>query len=358
VNANLSHLVVGLEASLRDVMACVDRNAKGIALIVDEDHHLIGTITDGDLRRAILSGFDLNLPVQKLMERRADTPYPVPLTAPMQTSDAELLHLMNERGLRHIPLVDDAGRVVDIALLSNLVKEYELPLAAVVMAGGFGTRLRPLTEDLPKPMLPVGDRPLLEWTLEQLRRAGIRRVNVTTHYKAEKITNYFGDGQQFGVELSYVTEECPLGTAGALGLIEARGEPLLVINGDILARVDYRAMLEHHRGRCAEMTVAVGQYETQVPYGVLDVDGDRVQRLREKPTLTFLVNAGIYLLEPSVVRCIPNGKRFDMTELIQQLLDERRPVSTFPIIGYWLDIGKHGDYVQAQEDALRGRFAS
>jgi len=356
--ADLSRLLVGPDASLREVMACVDRNAKGIALVVDQERCLIGTVTDGDLRRAILARLDLNLPVRTLLEQRAGTPYAIPLTAPMGTPDAHLLHLMNERSVRHIPLVDEAGRVVDIGLLGDLVKEYELPLSAVVMAGGYGTRLRPLTEELPKAMLPVGDRPLMQVIIEQLRQAGIRRVNVTTHYRPEKISDYFGDGRGFGVELNYVTEDRPLGTAGGLGLVAASEEPLLVINGDILARVDFRAMLEHHREHGAEMTVAVRQYDVPVPYGVIETEGARVRRLREKPIFNFLVNAGIYLLEPAVVRSIPNGRRFDMTELIQRLLDEGRPVATFPIVGYWLDVGKHGDYVQAQEDVKSGRFTT
>lgn len=353
---DLSRLLVGPDASLREVMACVDRNAKGIALVVDQERRLIGTVTDGDLRRAILAGMDLDLPAQTLLDRRPPTPYPSPLTAPANTSDAESLRMMNQFGVRQIPMVDEAGRVLDVAFLGDLVKEYELPLSAVVMAGGYGTRLQPLTEDLPKPMLPVGGRPLMEHIVRQLRDSGIRQVSITTHFKPDAIIQHFGNGEKFGVEINYVNEDRPLGTAGALGLIEATGEPLLVINGDILARVDYRAMLEHHREHRADLTVAVRQYDIQVPYGVIDAEGARVRRLQEKPTVTFLVNAGIYLLESTIVRHIPNGQRFDMTDLIQRLLDEGRAVTTFPIIGYWLDIGKVGDYVRAQEDVKEGRF--
>jgi len=356
--ADLSRLLIRPDASLREVMACLDRNAKGIALVVDQEQRLIGTVTDGDLRRAVLAGLNLDLSVRTLLERRSGTPYPTPVTASAETSDAELLRMMNESGLRHIPLVDEGGHIVDVALLSDLVKEYELPLRAVVMAGGYGTRLRPLTEDIPKPMLPVGDRPLMHVIIDQLRSAGIRRVHVATHYQPERIRSYFGDGEDFGVELSYVREDRPLGTAGALGLLTASEEPLLVINGDILARVDFRAMLEHHREHRADMTMAVRQYGVRLPYGVVESDGAHVRRIREKPNLAFLVNAGIYLLEPATIRHIPSGERFDMTELIQRLLDRGRPVVSFPIVGYWLDIGNHGDYVQAQEDVKQGRFTA
>jgi len=354
---DLAALLADRETSIRDVMAILDRNAKGIALIVDSDHRLIGTVTDGDIRRAILATIDLDQPVQALLDRRAATQQIDPFTAPVGTPLAELLRMMNEHQLRQVPLLDAAGRVADLVLLSDLVRTYELPLTAVVMAGGFGARLQPLTDDLPKPMLPLGGRPLMQLIIEQLRQSGIRRVNVTTHYKPEKITKYFGDGHDFGVELNYVTEDHPLGTAGALRLIGASDEPLLVINGDILARVDFRAMLEHHREHQADMTVAVRDHEVPVPYGVIESEGTYVRCVREKPVLKFQVNAGIYMLEPSVVQHIPNGQS-DMTHLIQRLLEDGRPVVTFPMAGYWLDIGKMGDYAQAQEDVKSGRIAT
>ena len=353
---NLAGLLLTSQASVREVMTTLNANAKGIVLIVDADRRLIGTVTDGDIRRAILASVEVDLPVQVLLDRRATREHPDPLTASAGTADTELLRMMNEHGLRHIPLLDSDGRVVDLVLLSDLVKAYELPLTAVVMAGGFGARLLPLTQDLPKPMLPVGDRPLMHLIIDQLRGAGIRRVNVTTHYQPEKISSYFGDGENFGVELNYVTEANPLGTAGALGLIRASDEPLLVMNGDILARVNFRAMLDYHREHGAEITIAVRQHEMVVPYGVIDAEGPHVRRLREKPVMTALVNAGIYILEPNVVRVIPTDQRFDMTQLIQRLLDDGRSVVMFPIAGYWLDIGKMGDYVQAQEDVKTGRF--
>lgn len=354
---DLADLLADRQTSIRDVMAILDRNAKGITLVVDSDRRLIGTVTDGDIRRAILATIDLDLPVQVLLDRRAATQRIDPLTAPVGTPHAELLRMMNEHQLRQIPLLDNAGRVADVVLLSDLVRAYELPLTAVVMAGGFGARLQPLTDDLPKPMLPLGGRPLMQLIIEQLSQSGIRRVNVTTHYKPEKITSYFGDGQGFGVELNYVMEDHPLGTAGALRLIGASDEPLLVINGDILARVDFRAMLEHHREHRADMTVAVRQHEVPVPYGVIESEGMHVRCVREKPVLKLQVNAGIYMLEPAVVRHIPNGQS-DMTHLIQRLLADGRPVVTFPMAGYWLDIGKIGDYAQAQEDVKSGRFAT
>jgi dTDP-glucose pyrophosphorylase len=344
--------------TIREALVLIDRGTRGIALVTDAEQRLLGTITDGDVRRAMLESISLDSPVSQLLARKADR-YVRPVTAPVGTSEAALLHLMHEHVVHQIPLVDAESRVVDLVTMDDLVADEEaLPMQAVIMAGGFGQRLRPLTEDLPKPMLPVGDRPLMERTIEQLRSAGIRRVNVTTHYLPEKISDHFGDGTAFGVELNYVSEETPLGTAGALGLMAAPNEPLLVINGDVLTRVNFRAMLDYHRKHGADLTVAVREFIMQVPYGVVDADGGNVTAVREKPDVHFLVNAGIYLLEPSVYQFIEQGTRADMTDLIHRLLEAKRVVSSFPIHEYWLDIGQHSDYERAQEDVRIGKFES
>ncbi len=352
----LANFAVGMNHSIRDVMERIDRNAKGIALVLDDSRHLIATVTDGDIRRAMLAGLDLDLPVGELLARRAPLPGHGPVIAALGTPDATLLHMMNKHVVRQIPLVDQEGRVADVALLSELVKEYELPLRAVVMAGGYGTRLQPLTDELPKPMLPVGDRPLLELIVEQLREAGIRKVNLTTHYKGEVIANHFKDGQDFGVEIRYVKEDQPLGTAGALSLLEHSDEPLLVINGDILTRVDFRAMLNFHREHEADLTIAVRQYEFNVPYGVVETDGVAVKAFCEKPVVRQFINAGIYLLNPSVCRLIPKLQAYDIPDLVERLLKECRSVVCFPIREYWLDIGKGDHYDQAKADIATGRY--
>jgi NDP-sugar pyrophosphorylase family protein len=205
-------------------------------------------------------------------------------------------------------------------------------------------------------MLPIGDKPLLELIIGQLRDSGIHRVHVTTHYLPETITGYFGDGKSFGVDISYVSETRPLGTAGALKLMKTLDEPLLVINGDILSRIDFRDMLAYHTAHRPDLTIGVRHYDIQVPYGVVDFDGPRVRAIREKPVLDFLVNAGIYLIEPSISRYIPDDLRFDMTDLVQCLLNEGRLVVGFPIVEYWLDVGQHADYERAQQDVKNGRL--
>jgi dTDP-glucose pyrophosphorylase/CBS domain-containing protein len=340
------------DVSIHDAIAVIDRAAKGITIVVDDSQRLIGTITDGDVRRFILANGSLDAPVAALLAGR---PGSTRATKAEAGTDSEtLLALMRERSIRHIPLVDSEDVVHGLVVLEDLLPTDPFPLRAVVMAGGYGTRLKPLTDDMPKPMLSIGGRPLMERIIDQLRDAGIQHVNVTTHYRPDKIRDHFGDGSAFGVDLQYVNEDLPLGTAGALALVEQSESPLLVINGDILTQVNFRAMLEYHREQKADMTVAVRRYDVDVPYGVVESEAGLVQRLSEKPQLRFFVNAGIYLLEPTALRMIPSGRKFDMTDLIQLLLESERRVASFAIREYWLDIGQHADYVRAEEDSRNG----
>lgn len=346
----LSSLFISSDQSIRAAMQCIDRGSCGIALVVDSEGKLQGTITDGDVRRAILSGTDLESPVSFILSKKISSPYPKPVTASEETEASVLVELMQENLLRQIPILDKEGRVKDLVMIDDLMPNKDLSIQAIIMAGGMGTRLRPLTEDIPKPMLPVGGKPLIELLVKQLCQSGIRRVNIATHYKSEVILNHFGDGRAFGVDLNYVNEDKPLGTAGALGLMGVPREPLLVINGDILTQVDFRSMLAYHQEHRSDMTVGVKQYEIKVPYGVVECEGSRVSALKEKPQTQFLVNAGIYLLEPRVYDFIPNGEHFNMTDLIQRLIDSNLMVISFPIIEYWLDIGQHSNYEKAQND--------
>ena len=354
-STDLDAVSIHQDQSIRDALTVIDRNRRGIALVLDDRRRLLGTLTDGDLRRAILAGAALDTPLTVALERKGNA---APVTARTDANHATLLSTMREKGIRHLPLLNDDGAVGGLVTLDELLPDEVIPLQAVIMAGGFGKRLHPLTESLPKPMLPVGDKPVMELLVNQLRNAGIQTVNVTTHFEPEKIKDHFGDGSNFGVSMNYVSEESPLGTAGSLRLLEGSNEPLLVINGDILTQVDFRAMLAFHREHKADVTVAVRQYDFQVPYGVIECAGSMVRTVHEKPVFNFFVNAGIYLLEPSVRECIPHGERFDMTDLIDHLLATQRPVASFPIVEYWLDIGQHADYEQAQEDVRSGKFES
>ena len=346
---------VKLETTIEQTIEVIQKGGEGICLIIDNKKRLICPVTDGDIRRAILKKVPLNSPVSKLLELRS---YPQPTVAPAGTPHDELLKIMREKMLRHIPLLDKQGRVVELVWISELLKEeLDLPMSAVVMAGGKGERLVPLTKKIPKPMLPLEDRPVMERIIGQLRKSGIKKVDITTNYKSDVIKNYFGNGASFGVDINYIDEDQPLGTAGSLGLLESPQQPILVINGDVLTQLNFRAMYDFHKAHDAVMTVGVRKCEFKVPYGVVELNHDvEITEILEKPIQTFIVNAGIYLLEPNVFKYIPPGQPYQMPDLVDRLIKEKQKVISFPIQEYWLDIGHPEDYKQAKEDASHGKI--
>lgn len=348
---NVAELFVAPQASLREVLERSNATRRGIVLVVDDERRLLGTITDGDIRRAMLAGTNLEMKAAALLAAKGGKP---PITARADAAHAELVKIVRGTGIYQVPLVDGDGRVQRLVGVEDLLDEDEVTLQAVVMAGGRGSRLHPLTEELPKPMLPLGERPLMERIVRQLSEAGIRQVNITTHYRADKITEHFGDGERFGVGIRYFAEEEQLGTAGGLSLVPRQESTLLVVNGDILTEVDFRAMQAFHREHRAALTLAVRQFEFQVPYGVVESDGALVREVKEKPSHRCFVNAGIYLVEPEAHALVPRGTRFDMTDLIRVLLERGMRVVSFPIWEYWRDIGQHEDYVKAQADLKDG----
>jgi dTDP-glucose pyrophosphorylase/CBS domain-containing protein len=336
-------------ASIAEAITQLDKAGTGALVLCNTDQMLVGLLTDGDIRRAILRGVSLETPCEKVASRE-------PLTIGASMCATEALDLMVRNDINHLPVVDAAGRITRLLLRRNLAQRANTELSAVIMAGGYGRRLLPLTEQLPKPMLPVGDRPLLERTIQQLRRSGIRDISLTTHYLPESIVEYFGDGSAFGVRLNYLREDYPMGTAGGLRLMTRANNPFIVINGDIITGVPFQEMLNFHRRHRAMLTVGLRKYDVEVPFGVVDLDEVQVNQIREKPSFNFFINAGAYLLEPAARDFIPPGRRFDMTELIQILIEAGKVVVGFPIMEYWLDIGRHEDYVKAQEDVRNGVF--
>lgn len=350
--ARLARVVAAAGTPVEAALQQLDSGGLGVLLLVDEAGALAALLTDGDLRRALLAGRPLAGPSADIATRD-------PVVAPAAISAADALHVMDTARpflLNQLPLVDDEHRPVGLILRSDMVTPEELELSAVVMAGGFGTRLHPLTADMPKPMLPVGGQPIIEHIVKQLSESGIRNVSISTHFQHEKIADHLGDGGDFGVRIDYLSEEQPMGTAGALGMLEKPKEPILVINGDILTRVDFRSMLRFHRKHGAAFTVGVRRYDLEVPYGIIESDGPVVRSIVEKPHFEFLVNAAIYLLEPHVLELVPGDTRFDMNDLITKTIASGQTVVSYPIVEYWLDIGRPGDYAKAQEDMKEGRL--
>ena len=351
----LANLTLPPTATVRDALQAIDQNSTGIVLVVDEHQRILDSMTDGDLRRAILGGRTLDCGLAELMDRPERQQRPRPITVTPETSPADVLSLMKRYAVQQVPVVDQQGTVLGMHTMRALVPDLDDGLEAVVMAGGFGSRLRPLTEDTPKPMLKVGDRPLLEHIIKGLRTSGIADVRVTTHYRPEVIHGHFGDGSEFGVNMDYVHEVEPLGTAGALRLLERPERTMLVMNGDILTNVDYRRMKAYHEECRALMTVAVRAHETYIPYGVIQERDGIVVGINEKPTIVHFVNAGIYMLDPRAFEYLGDNGRMDMTDLIVRLMDEGQTVASFPVTEYWLDIGHHDDYMRAQVDIQQGR---
>jgi len=354
MNAACDEFFVAPEQTLYEVLEVIDRGAKGIALVV-AGGALVGTATDGDIRRAVLEGMGLDSPVGALLLRRAGK-IPAPtVTAPADAPKAMLSRIMHAAQLKHLPLVNDAGVVVGVVRLDELLPDEPPPVHAVVMAGGRGSRLRPLTEDTPKPMLPVGDRPLIEHLVRKLQNAGVRRMTISTGYLAEQITEHFGDGRDFGLEIQYTTEGLPLGTAGSLGTLNPPPAcTTLVVNGDIHTNLSFEALFAYHREQQADLTLGVRQFDFRVPYGVVEIENGLVTGISEKPSLTLSVSAGIYLLEPVVYEHIAAGEQIDMPDLILRLLGSGMTICSFPIIEYWMDVGTVEDYRNAQRDAEKG----
>lgn len=343
----LESVIIPPTTSIAEAISRLDKAGTGALVLCTDGRILCGLLTDGDIRRAILQGKSMDAPCVTIAIRK-------PVVAPRSIPTGEALHLMNQHDINHLPVVDAENRVVEFLLRKDLVMDVRPDLSAVIMAGGYGKRLLPLTESVPKPMLPVGDRPLLELIIQQLIRSGIRDVNLTTHYLPESISNHFGDGEAFGVRLNYLQEDHPMGTAGGLKQMKRPDSSFLVINGDILTGVSFQEMLVYHRTHGAVLTVGVRKYDMQVPFGVVECEDVRIVKLQEKPSLSFFINAGTYLLEPSAWDYIPEGRPFDMTDLIQKLLEAGRSVVGFPIVEYWVDVGRHEDYQKAQEYILNG----
>lgn len=349
---SLQSCIISPEATIRQAVQCIDDNAAGIALIVSPDLTLIDVVTDGDIRRAVLQNVSLDAPLEALVQMKANSGFrKSPVVASATMEDHDILALMRRHHLRQIPVVDPTGRVLRLVLLDELVGE--LPnVTAVIMAGGFGRRLRPLTDEVPKPMLRIGGAPILERVVGQLRDAGVLRINISVHYKKEIIIDHFGDGSRFGVEITYLDEEAPLGTAGAIANVPLRDHTTLVMNGDVLTTVDFRAMLDFHRQHKAQLTMAVACYEINIPYGVVTLDDAHIGGLSEKPTARYFINTGIYMLEQEACNLIPPRQFYNMTDLVDRLLTEKRPVVGFPLREYWRDIGRLEDFEQANVDVM------
>lgn len=339
-------IVLPPSATLRQAMETLTRTTVGIVLVTGPDRRLLGILVDSDIRKALLAGTGLDTPVEKAMNAK-------PFTAPADSSREALANLFRQRRRAYIPLVDAQGRVAGLAAMSEILAvPAGLDNLVVIMAGGLGTRLRPFTESVPKPMMPVGGRPLLEHLIESLVSHGFSRFVVSLHYLGDAIRAHFGDGSRWGVSISYVEEPERRGTAGALALLPGpHAKPVLVMNADLLTKVNFRALVDFHHSEKNLATVCVREYDFQVPYGVAQISDRKLMGMVEKPVHRFHVNAGIYCLDPEVLALVPKDRACDMPELLELVRARRGDgVGCFPIQEYWLDIGRLEDYDRAQRE--------
>ncbi|WP_319588655.1 nucleotidyltransferase family protein [uncultured Desulfobulbus sp.] len=340
----VKNITISPDNTIRQALEAIDLGAMQIALIVDGENHLIGTITDGDIRRAILKGRGLSDSIDGVFNIQ-------PTKAYINQPKEDILQLAIINGIKQVPMVDENGCLVGIEYIDDYLRKSEKPNTVILMAGGLGTRLRPLTENIPKPMLKVGTKPILETIIENFSSYGFRNFFLCVNYKAEIIMQYFGDGSRQGVNIRYIQEPTRLGTAGALSLLpELPPDPLLVMNGDLLTNINFEHLLNYHLTADAMATMCVREYDFQVPYGVVEMAGASIQAIVEKPIHNFYVNAGIYVLSPKAVSLIPKDSFFDMPELFQQLIHSEKKICSFPIKGYWLDIGRSDDFAKANTD--------
>ncbi len=340
--SRLETCLVPITGSLRDAMVTLDRGARQIALVVDADGRLAGVLTDGDLRRALLAGAGLADPLEARMARRF-------VAVRERDGRAEALDLMLARHISAVPVVDERGRPAGLHLLHEYVEPVERPNWAVVMAGGQGVRLRPLTDNVPKPMLSVAGRPILERIVLHLVGHGIRRIFVSVNYLGHVIEDHFGDGGRFGAQIEYLHETEPLGTAGSLVLLPQVPErPVLVMNGDLVTSADLGRLLDAHAAGGTVATVGVRRYLHTVPFGCVQRDGDRLVALEEKPTLTREVNTGIYVLEPALLAHVPADSASSLPDLLEGALDRDEPVGVFDIEGDWIDVGQRDQLDRAR----------
>ncbi len=340
----LQQCLIGPDTTIHTLIKRFNSRAEQIGIVVDEQRRLLGTVTDGDLRRGILRGVTTDAPVREIMNA-------APRTLTIDQPRDDVIGFMRRERVRHLPIVDFAGRAVDLISLNKLLGPTPQPYPVVIMAGGEGSRLRPLTEHTPKPMLDVGGQPILETIIRRCAAVGFNDFFISVNYRADVIKHHFGDGHNLGVQICYLHEMTPLGTAGPLGqLPPGITSPVLVLNGDILTKMDPARLIDFHRDAGAAATMGVREYEYQIPYGVVDLDDSEIRGLREKPVSRQFINAGVYVLDQRALELLPKDSASDMPALFTACRAEGLKTLAFPIREYWVDIGHLDDYRRANED--------
>lgn len=341
---SIESIKLTVASTIREALKIIDEGAMQIAIVVDNHDKLVGTLTDGDIRRGLLNNLSLNDEIESIINKN-------PTVAKMSDTKVELLRLAVAKKLHQIPIVDEDNRIIGIKEIEELIKPKIKPNKVILMVGGMGTRLRPLTENTPKPMLEVGNKPILQTIVEKFAEYGFVNIIMCLNYKSHIIQDYFENGSAFGVNIKYIIEEQRMGTAGALSLLrETPEEPFFVMNGDLLTNVNFEQLHDYHNTHHSIATMCVREYDFQVPYGVVNIEDGKIKSIVEKPVHKFFVSAGIYMLSPEVIQYIPKVEFFDMPTLFEKLMHRGENLLSFPIREYWLDIGRFEEYERANNE--------
>jgi dTDP-glucose pyrophosphorylase len=342
---NYSRHLINSSATLKDGLIAINQLSSAILnlFVIAGDMRLIGTLTDGDIRRALIKGVQLSDSIKSAMKTDFKT-------IQIDEIDTAKIKEYRERGIKLLPVLDKEGRITKVYDL--ITKHSILPIDAVLMAGGRGARLRPLTDITPKPMLKVGNKPIIEHNIDNLILHGIENYFITVNYLSEQIIDYFGNGEKKGINIHCIKETRPLGTIGSVSLINGfQNDNILIMNADLFTNINYEDFYLNFINENADMAIATIPYNISVPYAILNFKNDKISSFEEKPTYTYYANAGIYLIKRNLLGKIPVNDHFNTTDFIQALIDNGKKIIKYPIIGYWVDIGKHEDYKKAQEFA-------
>jgi len=343
---NIQDIIVSKDTLLKHVLKIIDESSKQICLVLDEEKKLLGTISDGDIRRALLSNISLEDSIENVYFKN-------PTVVSINDSKETIINICKMKKIHQIPVVDSNNNIVGLEILDELIGSVAKTNKVILMVGGLGTRLRPLTENTPKPMLPVGGKPILQTIVEKFVNYGFTDIIMCIGYKSKVIQDFFEDGSKFGAHIEYILEDRRMGTAGALSLLtdqQQPSEPFFVMNGDLLTNVNFEHLLEFHIENDSEATMCVREYDFQVPYGVVNIEDGKIKTIEEKPVHKFFVSAGIYMLEASCIEAIPKDEFYDMPTLFEKLIAEGKNSISFPLREYWLDIGRMNEYEKANRE--------
>lgn len=341
-------LQISIDAKINTALIKLNEQAQFLTLFVVENDRIKGTITDGDIRRGLIKGDTVNTSVRDIMNENF-------IYIVKGEYDQEKIDFIIQKNIKVIPLLNEDFKLIKI--LNFQMLKSKLPLDAVIMAGGKGSRLMPLTSDTPKPMLEIGGKPIIEYNIDLLKNYGIENIHISVNYLAEKLTSYFKDGKEKQLNISYLTEDKPLGTIGALtGVEKFQNDYVLLMNSDLLTNIDLDAMFRSFQNDNADMIIATTDYQVQIPYGVIETENNRITALKEKPTYTYFSNAGIYIFKRELVDLIPENTFFNATDLLDLILAKNKTVLHYSIKNYWLDIGKHQDFEKAKTDIKSLKF--